>query len=106
MAKVTLARNCGNGIVEHLIFGDKYQAHNFYNSFCGRVAGVVSCEEITYIGTGEYKDENCTYCPLESICLCPNRLYKNNGENEYVKVIQTDFSKFPDDEGRVKVLNL
>lgn len=106
MAKVTLARNCGNGNVEHLVFNDKYQAYNFYNSFCGRVAGVISCEEVYTIGTGEHKDVNCYNCPLEKYCLCSNRLFKDIDEEEYRKVIQTDFSKFYNDEDRVKVLNL
>ena len=106
MAKVTLARNCGNGNVEHVIFGDKYQASNFYRSYCGNVAGIISCEEISAIGSGEYKDVNCFNCPLEKICLCPNRLFKERGEEDYRKVTLTDFTKFYEDEDRVKVLNL
>ena len=96
MAKVTLARNCGNGIVEHLIFGDKYQAYNFFNSYCGHVAGVISCEEVSYVGSGKYKDENCDYCPLEKFCLCSNRLFKGKDDKEYRKVTHMDFTAFND----------
>lgn len=88
--KITLARNCGNNQVERIIFSDPYRAHNFYNSFCGKVAAVVKCEEIYHIGMEEYREENCFYCPLCNICLCENRKYTDeNGEKFPVTITDT-----------------
>ena len=91
--KVTLARNCGNGVVEHIIFGDPYQAFNFCQSYCGRVAAVVKCESIYTIGSGEHAERNCFNCPLCHICVCENyNLTDVDGKNYTTKV--TDFTKF------------
>lgn len=96
--RVVLARNCGNNIVEHNIFSDPYQAANFYQSYCGKVSGVVKCESVYAIGSGEYREENCFNCPLNHCCLCENRKYTDeNGVKFHVKVWDTTVkSNHPD----------
>lgn len=90
--KVVLARNCGNNRVERLTFSDPYRAHNFYNSFCGRIAAVVECEEVYAIGSGQYRKENCFNCPLCDICVCENRNFTDEHGNHF-PVIFTDCTK-------------
>lgn len=88
--RITLARNSGNNIVEHIIFNDPYRASNFYQSYCAKVAGVVKCESVYAIGMEEKREENCSYCPLNHCCLCDNRKYTDeNGVKFHVKVWDT-----------------
>lgn len=90
--EITVARHCGEGVVEHIRFSDPYQAYNFINTYCGKVSAVVKCEELYSIGTGENKEENCYNCPLEGLCLCPNRVYCSPKES-CKKVVNMDFTK-------------
>lgn len=102
--RVTLARNCGNNIVEHIIFDDPYRASSFYGTYCGKVAGVVKCESIYAIGAGEHREENCFNCPLHHCCLCENRKYTDEyGKSFYVKV--WDYTKKSNDPNFFKELD-
>lgn len=89
--EITVARHCGEGVVEHIRFNDPYQAYNFINTYCGRVSAVVKCEELYSIGTGECREEDCYNCPLEGLCLCSNRVYCSP-ENYCKKVVHMDLS--------------
>jgi hypothetical protein len=101
--RVTLARNCGNNIVEHIIFDDPYRASNFYETYCGKVAGVVKCESIYTIGAGEHREENCFNCPLHHCCLCENRKFTDeNGTKFYVSVWDT--TKKSNEQNAIKKL--
>lgn len=88
--KVTLARNCGNNIVEHWVFNDPYRAYNFYTAYCGRTAAVIKCEEIYTIGIGEHAERNCNNCPLCHCCVCDNyNLTTEQGEHFETKITDT-----------------